>query len=68
MTCKIMYEVFFDVKTKKPTTSGVIFRDKKFAREFQAERRDTRWKIRPVEICEGKIKRRSKRSFTGHRR
>jgi hypothetical protein len=60
-----MYEVFFDVKTKWPTTSASIFRNKKFAREFQAERRDPRWKIRPIEICDDKIKRRSKRAFTG---
>jgi hypothetical protein len=68
MACKIMYEVFFDVKAKHSSTSSTIFRNKKFAREFQAERRDPRWKIRPVEICDDKIKRRSKRTFTGRSR
>jgi hypothetical protein len=77
MACRIAYEVFLDVP--KPSKAqqrvrghgvmdSVIFRNKKFAREWQAERKSQRWKIRAVEICDDKIKRRGKRAFTGRRR
>jgi hypothetical protein len=63
-----MYEVFYDAP--KASTPAVIFRKKEFARDFQAERKNPKWKLRVVEVCEtrGKVTRRGKRSFTGRRR
>jgi hypothetical protein len=68
MACRIMYEVFYDAPVR--SAAAVIFKNKKFAREWQAERKNPKWKLRVVEVCEtrGKVTRRGKRSFTGRRR
>lgn len=66
MSCQIGYEVSATVGHVVKTTRSVVFTAKYAARQFQKK-----WpgsELRVVELCEnGKIKRRGKRAFAGHR-